>query len=154
LGPLVMPVAGVSWEELQDSFGDPRSGGRSHRGIDIFAPRWSEVVAVTSGTLSSIGHLGRAGRSLWLMGRDGRSYFYGHLEAWASGIRDGMDVGAGELVGYVGNSGNASRTPTHLHFEIHENGRAINPHPVLASAEPTYGTGRVASRRPRSRRGV
>ena len=152
-GPLVMPVAGVAWGDLQDSFGDPRSGGRRHRGIDIFAPRWTEVVAATSGTLSSIGEGGLAGRSLWLVGGDGRSYFYGHLEAWVRGIHEGMEVDPGQVVGYVGNSGNAARTPTHLHFEVHEDGRALNPHRVLASAEPTYGTGRVASRRARSRTG-
>jgi murein DD-endopeptidase MepM/ murein hydrolase activator NlpD len=143
---MVMPVAGVSWDELQDSFGDPRSGGRSHRGIDVFSPRWTEVVAAASGTLTSIGSSGRAGRSLWLVGRDGRSYFYCHLEAWAGGIYDGMRVAPGELIGYVGNSGNASGTPTHLHFEVHQDGRAINPYPVLASAEPTYRTVRVANR--------
>ena len=152
-GALVMPVAGVAWDQLRDSFGDPRSGGRRHRGIDIFAPRWTEVLAATSGTLSSIGEGGLAGRSLWLAGSDGRSYFYGHLEDWAGGIYEGMEVGAGHVVGYVGNSGNAARTPTHLHFEVHEDGRAVNPHRVLASAEPSYGTGRVASRRPRARPG-
>jgi murein DD-endopeptidase MepM/ murein hydrolase activator NlpD len=90
---------------------------------------------------------------LWLVGGDGRSYFYGHFEAWADDIYDGMDVAPGDLVGYVGNSGNAKGLPTHLHFEIHESDRAINPHPVLASAQPTDGPARVASRRGRSRLG-
>jgi len=154
-GPLVMPVAGVRWEELKDSFGDPRSGGRRHQGVDIFAPRWTEVLATTYGTLTSIGNGGRAGLSLWLVGRDGRSYFYGHLQAWARRIYEGLRVEPGELIGYVGNSGNASGSPTYLHFEVHERGRAVNPRPVLASAEPTYGTGRTARRRiaPLSRRG-
>jgi murein DD-endopeptidase MepM/ murein hydrolase activator NlpD len=144
-----MPVAGVRWEDLQDSFGDPRSGGRRHQGIDIFAPRWTAVMAATYGSLTAIGRLGRAGRSLWLIGENGRSYFYGHLEAWAEGIYDGMHVAPGEVIGCVGNSGNAAGLPTHLHFEVHESGRAINPYPVLASAEPTDGPIRVASRRGR-----
>jgi len=148
---LVMPVAGVRWEELRDSFGDPRSGGRRHLGIDIFARRWTEVLAVMDGSLTSIGHGARAGRSMWLVGADGRSYFYGHLEAWAEGIHEGMRVAPGEPIGYVGNSGNARGLPTHLHFEVREDGRAVNPYPVLASAEPT--DVRVASRRGRSRRG-
>lgn len=151
--PLVMPVVGVRWEELGDSFGDPRSGGRRHRGIDIFAPRWTDVVAAADGSLTSIGSAGRAGRALWLVGRNGRSYFYGHLQAWAGGIYDGMRVAPGHLIGYVGNSGNAAGLPTHLHFEIHEYGRAINPYPVLANAEPAYGPARTASRRGRSRAG-
>jgi murein DD-endopeptidase MepM/ murein hydrolase activator NlpD len=141
-----MPVAGVRWEELRDSFGDPRSGGRSHRGIDIFAPRWTEVVAVTEGTLADVAVGGRAGRSLWLVGSDGRSYFYGHLQAWAPGISDGVTVQPGEVVGYVGNSGNAAGLPTHLHFEVHDGDRAINPYPVLASAQPVEGNRRTARR--------
>lgn len=144
---LVIPIAGVRWEDLRDSFGDPRSGGRRHRGIDIFAPRWAEVVAATSGTLTAIGYGGLAGRSLWLVGDDGRSYFYGHLEAWPADVRDGMEVVPGELIGYVGNSGNAAGLPTHLHFEVHEDGRALNPYAVLANASPVYGDGRMASRR-------
>ena len=141
-----MPVAGVTWDDLRDSFGDPRSGGRSHRGIDIFAPRWTEVVAVTEGTVTEVVHGGRAGRSLWLVGWDGRSYFYGHLEAWARGVGDGMTVEAGEIVGYVGNSGNAAGLPTHLHFEVHDGGRALNPYPVLAGARPVEATRQTARR--------
>jgi peptidoglycan LD-endopeptidase LytH len=144
-GPLVMPVVGVTPHDLRDSFGDPRSGGRRHRGIDIFAPRWTEVVAVADGTLASIAQGGLAGRSLWLAGDDGRSYFYGHLEAWARGIEEGMPVAPGEIVGYVGNSGNAAGLPTHLHFEVHDGDGAVNPYPVLARAEPIGPSRRVAS---------
>lgn len=132
----IMPVVGVDYYHLQDSFGDPRSGGRSHRGIDIFAPRWTEVVASVDGTLA-ITTGARSGKALWLMGRDGRDYFYAHLEDWAGGIYDGMRVGAGQLVGYVGNSGNAISTPPHLHFEVHQNGSALNPYHVLADARTT-----------------
>ena len=145
-GPLLMPVAGVTGDDLRDSFGDPRSGGRSHRGIDIFAPRWTEVVAVTEGTLVDVVEGGLAGRSLWLVGRDGRSYFYGHLQDWARGISDGLEVEPGEVVGYVGNTGNAAGLPTHLHFEIHDGDRAINPYPVLAGAQPVEGTRQTARR--------
>ena len=144
--PLLMPVAGVTWDELRDSFGDPRSGGRAHRGIDIFAPRWTEVVAVTRGTLTDVVEGGRAGRSLWLVGDDGRSYFYGHLQDWAGGISDGLDVEPGEIVGYVGNTGNAAGLPTHLHFEVHDGAGAVNPYPVLASAQPVQANRRTARR--------
>jgi murein DD-endopeptidase MepM/ murein hydrolase activator NlpD len=152
--PLVMPVAGVRWEDLRDSFGDPRPGGRRHRGIDIFAPRWTEVVAASYGTLTAIGVGGLAGRSLWLVGRDGRSFFYGHLQAWGEGIYEDMPVAPGEVIGYVGNSGNAARLPTHLHFEIHDQERAIDPYPVLARAEPIDPSTRVAAGRVRPRRGA
>ncbi len=139
-----MPVAGVAWDELQDSFGDPRGGGRQHMGIDIFAPRWTKVVAATAGTLTAIDFGERSGRSLWLVGHDGRAYFYAHLQEWANGIYDGMRVARGELIGYVGNSGNAAGSPTHLHFEVRDNGRVVNPYPVLARAETVGGPIRVA----------
>jgi murein DD-endopeptidase MepM/ murein hydrolase activator NlpD len=145
-GPLLMPVAGVTWDDLRDSYGDPRSGGRSHRGIDIFAPRWTEVIAVTEGTLTDVAQGGRAGRSLWLVGTDGRSYFYGHLEAWARGVADGLRVEAGEVVGYVGNSGNAAGLPTHLHFEVRDGDRTLNPYPVLADARPVQAQRQTARR--------
>ena len=131
-----MPVAGVRWDELQDSFGDPRSGGRSHMGIDIFAPRWTEVVAASAGTLTAINFGERSGKSLWLVGHDGRAYFYAHLEEWARGIHDGKRVEAGDVIGYVGNSGNAAGSPTHLHFEVRDSHRVLNPYTVLARAEP------------------
>lgn len=143
-GSLIMPVAGVSPAELQDSFGDARSGGRSHMGIDIFAPRWTEALAVTSGSLSSVGSGARSGRSVWLVGDDGRAYFYAHLQDWADGVRDGVRVRAGQVIGYVGNSGNAASAATHLHFEVRDpSGRTVNPYYVLAdarTADPPYRT--------------
>lgn len=144
---LVMPVAGVTRHELEDSFGDPRSGGRSHMGIDIFAPRWTEVLAASAGTLTAIDFGERSGRSLWLVGQDGRAYFYAHLQDWARGIYDGMRVSAGDVIGYVGNSGNAAASPTHLHFEVRDNGRVMNPYTVLAHAEPVGGAVRIARSR-------
>lgn len=131
-----MPVVGVLWHDLQDSYGDPRSGGRSHQGVDIFAPRWTEAVAVMDGTIADIGNGGLGGRSIWLRGNDGRSYYYAHLEQWADGIRRGARVRAGELIAFVGNSGNARSTATHLHFEVREGNRTVNPYYALADARP------------------
>jgi murein DD-endopeptidase MepM/ murein hydrolase activator NlpD len=136
---LVMPVVGVEFRQVSDSYGDPRSGGRSHRGVDIFAPRWTEVVAVTWGRIDSIGNGGLGGRTIWLRGEDGRSYYYAHLEDWARGLRQGMSVSPGQLIGYVGNSGNAATTPTHLHFEVRDGrGGSVNPYYVLADARPSH----------------
>lgn len=122
-------------------------------GIDIFAPRWTEVVAATAGTLTSISTGQRSGRSLWLAGRDGRSYFYAHLQAWAEGIYDGRRVAAGEVIGYVGNSGNASGSAPHLHFEIRDGGRVINPYVSLARAQPVNAPVLMAARRGGSHQG-
>lgn len=135
-GHLVIPVAGVQRHSLRDSFGDPRSGGRSHQGIDIMAPRWSQAVSAVHGRVESISTGSRSGKSLWISGADGRSYFYAHLEEWAEGLRRGTRVRPGDLVGYVGNSGNAIHTPPHLHFEIRDRRRVVNPYYELANALP------------------
>jgi peptidoglycan LD-endopeptidase LytH len=133
---LVMPVVGVEPHDLRDSYGDPRSGGRSHQGVDIFAPRWTEVVAVTRGRIEAVGNGGLGGRTIWLRGDDGRAYYYAHLQSWADGLRNGMRVGPGQLIGFVGNSGNARSTATHLHFEVRSGRRTTNPYYVLADATP------------------
>lgn len=135
-GDFVIPVAGVQHHSLRDSFGDPRSGGRSHQGIDIMAPRWSQAVSAVHGRVESISTGSRSGKSLWISGADGRSYFYAHLEEWAEGVRRGTRVRPGDLVGYVGNSGNAIHTPPHLHFEIRDRRRIVNPYYELANARP------------------
>lgn len=132
----VIPVAGVGHRDLRDSFGDPRSGGRSHQGIDIMAPRFTAAVAAVSGRVDSIQTGQRSGKALRIRGDDGRSYFYAHLEQWAEGLREGVRVRPGDLVGYVGNSGNAISTPTHLHFEIRDRRRTLNPYEELAYATP------------------
>ena len=132
LGVLRMPVMGVTREELEDSWGAPRDGGsRRHRGIDIFAPRGTEVIAVLDGTISFIGEQPKGGRCLWLVTNDGLSFFYAHLDRWAAGLYEGMEVQTGDILGYVGNTGNAAHTPSHLHFSVLDNDEAVNPFYVL-----------------------
>lgn len=128
------PVAGPV--SFIDSWGAPRSGGRTHKGVDMFARRGTPVVAPVSGTVehrsNSIG-----GPSFHLWGEDG-SYYYGtHLDAYGP-IAGWVD--AGTVVGYVGDTGNARGTSPHLHFEIHpgrergEPSAPVNPTPVVATA--------------------
>ncbi len=112
-------------------FGDPRdAGSRQHEGIDIFVPRHTPVVAVTAGRAVSRTS-SRGGNVVWLRTR-GASYYYAHLEKAAfSGVRE---VSAGEVLGYVGNSGNAKTTPPHLHFGVYRRGHgAVDPLPRLAA---------------------
>lgn len=133
-----IPVVGVSTRQLRDSWGEPRDGGRrSHKGIDIFAPRGTELVAVANGYISYIGTQPKGGRCVWLVTDAGYSFYYAHLDRWAPGIYEGMQVRRGDLLGYVGNTGNAANSPPHLHFGVVDNDTTVNPYHLLKNAEPT-----------------
>ena len=133
----VFPVA--SEVEFIDSWGYPRMTGTSsehwHQGTDIFAPTGTPLIASENGTVARIGTGTLGGNKLWVVGESGTEYYYAHLSAFAAGLSDGMRVTAGQLVGYVGDTGNARGTSPHLHFEIHPGGGdAVNPYPVLKAA--------------------
>ena len=127
---LVFPVAGSGAEDVGSTFGDPRSGGRRHDGVDIFAPRGTPAVAATDGRVSKVGSNRLGGKVVWLRG-DGLSFYYAHLDSQE--VSFGEAVTAGEIVGRVGNSGNAATTPPHLHFGIYDGG-AVDPLPFLGSS--------------------
>jgi murein DD-endopeptidase MepM/ murein hydrolase activator NlpD len=129
-GDWVCPVQGGA--SFSDTWGAPRSGGRSHQGVDMFGARGTPLVAVVSGSVwfqsDSLG-----GLAAYVTGADGTTYYYAHLDDYVGGDRD---VSAGELIGHLGSSGNASDAPPHLHFEIRPggpNGGAINPTPTVAA---------------------
>ena len=106
-----------------------------HQGTDIFAPTGTPLIASENGTVARIGTGTLGGNKLWVVGESGTEYYYAHLSAFAAGLSDGMRVTAGQLVGYVGDTGNARGTSPHLHFEIHPGGGdAVNPYPVLKAA--------------------
>ena len=130
----VCPVQGGA--SFIDSWGFPRSGGRRHKGVDMFNSRNTPLLAVVSGTVRfSSNSLG--GRSTYVYGNDGNKYYYAHLERHPSGISSGSRVNAGDVVGYLGNSGNARFTSPHLHFEIRPGGgSAVNPYPTVRRACP------------------
>ncbi|HET7711775.1 MAG TPA: M23 family metallopeptidase, partial [Thermoanaerobaculia bacterium] len=132
---LHMPVVGVRHHDLDDSWHAPRDGGsRLHKGIDIFAPRGTAVVAVADGFVSFIGDQPKGGHCIWLTTENGISFYYAHLDRWAPGLYEGMEVHSGDLLGFVGNTGNASRTPPHLHFAVNLNDEMVNPYPLLTRA--------------------
>ena len=134
---LRMPVVGVRSRDLDDSWHAPRDGGsRVHKGIDIFAPKGTEVIAVADGIVSYIGDQKLGGHCLWLTTENGSSFYYAHLDRWAPGLYEGMEVQAGDLLGFVGNTGNAIHTPSRLHFGINQNDEMVDPYPLLARATP------------------
>ncbi len=117
-----------------DSFGAPRSGGRAHKGTDLFAS-WNEpMYAVTSGRVV-VGNSGLGGKTIWLLGDNGIGFYYAHLSDF--NVASGASVGQGQTIGFNGDTGNARGGSPHLHFEIHPGGRgssAVNPYPTLAGA--------------------
>src|SRR5947209_15132357 len=102
-----------------DTFGAARAGGSWHHGDDLFAPRGTQVLAVAGGVVFSVGWQRLGGRRLWLRDGAGNEFYYAHLDGYSRKANDGEHVHAGEVIGYVGNSGDAELTTSHLHFEIH-----------------------------------
>ena len=99
----------------------------------MISPRNTPLVAIESGRIRRMGNGGLGGVTIWVRGETGDEYYYAHLEGWADGLKVGQVVEVGELIGFVGNSGNARYTITHLHFEYHPNaGKAVNPYPLAA----------------------
>jgi murein DD-endopeptidase MepM/ murein hydrolase activator NlpD len=117
-GGFVFPVWGPV--SFSDDFGAPRADTVWHHGNDLFAARGAPVLAVTDGTLRQVGWNTLGGQRLWLEADDGSvSFYYAHLDAFAPVARDGARVNAGDVIGFVGNTGDAAGTPYHLHFEVH-----------------------------------
>jgi len=133
---LPIPVRGVSVRALRDSFGAPRAGDRKHQGIDIFAPRGTPVVSATRGIVARVGENSLGGTVVWVLGPGGDRHYYAHLDSVAD-IRSGQRIVTGEVLGAVGNTGNARSTPPHLHYGIYRSaGGAINPFPLLTQPAP------------------
>ena len=117
-------------QHLADTWGAARSQGRSHEGIDIFAERGTPIQATTQGIVSKVGEDALGGRVVMIIGSGGARHYYAHLEEYAD-ISPNDWVNTGDIIGYVGDSGNAKGTPTHVHYGIYINGSAVNPYPLL-----------------------
>lgn len=132
---LTFPVSGRTAAAVQSFFLDPRDNNRrDHHGIDIFAPRNTPVLAAADGIVSNVGTTNLGGHVVWVWDpRRRQSHYYAHLERQA--VTTGSHVRAGDVVGYVGNSGNARSTPPHLHFGIYQRGEGpIDPLPFVRGA--------------------
>jgi murein DD-endopeptidase MepM/ murein hydrolase activator NlpD len=137
---LLVPVQGIAREALQDTFEDARSEGRVHDAIDIMAPRGTPVLAVESGRIAKLFSSDKGGLTVYQYDpTEVYCYYYAHLDRYAPGLAEGQQVSQGQLIGYVGSTGNASPEGPHLHFAISRltqekkwwEGEAINPYPVL-----------------------
>ncbi|MFC4455557.1 M23 family metallopeptidase [Deinococcus sonorensis] len=125
---LPLPLPGV---RFADTWGGARSEGRTHEGVDIFAPRGTPILSTTEGVVSRVGENRLGGRTVTVTGPGGYHHYYAHLERYPA-LKAGDWVAAGTVVGYVGDSGNARGTPTHLHYGVYTPGwTAVNPYPLL-----------------------
>ena len=138
---LLIPVGGVTGNRLTDTFNDSRALGRRHDAIDIMAPRGTEVRAADDGTIAKLFTSKAGGLTIYQFDPTQTfSYYYAHLDRYASGLAEHQSVRRGQLLGYVGSTGNASENAPHLHFAIARlgtdrawwKGDPINPYPLLA----------------------
>ena len=135
-----IPVEGVKPDQLVDSFNDRRSGTRAHEAIDILAPRNTPVKAVDEGTIARLFESKAGGTTVYQFDPTEQfCYYYAHLERYADGLHEGDKVKKGQILGYVGTSGNAPKDTPHLHFAIFKltsakhwwEGTPIDPYDVL-----------------------
>jgi murein DD-endopeptidase MepM/ murein hydrolase activator NlpD len=137
---LIVPVSGIGPQQLHDNYSDARSEGRVHNAIDIMAAQGTPVLAATDGVIRRIFYSERGGNTLYQLNSYGNMvFYYAHLDRYADGIVEGKAVKQGEVIGYVGDTGNAGAGNYHLHFAIWTvsdpkkfyNGDHINPYPLL-----------------------
>lgn len=143
---LTVPVAGYPRAAIRDSWGDARGGGtRAHHGTDILAPSGTRIVAAAAGRVEKLFQSRLGGTTIYVRSPDGRwTYYYAHLAGYAPGMREGMPVRAGQLLGFVGDTGDAGPGNYHLHFGMQRmhsgerwwQGEEVNPYPLLARTTP------------------
>lgn len=140
---LAMPVRGIRPEQLTDTYTASRSGGRVHNAIDIMAPRGTPVLAASDGTILKLRTGGLGGITVYQLGTDGRTmYYYAHLQRYAAGLKEGLPIWKGQVIAYVGDTGNAGAGNYHLHFSVSHlrdprrwwESENVNPYPMLAGA--------------------
>lgn len=147
---LMVPVSGVSPSQVPDTYTSPRTGGREHRALDILAPRGTPVLAADYGRVLRMRTNPAGGITIYEIDADNRFvYYYAHLDHYASTLSEGKDVAKGEIIGYVGTTGNAPANVPHLHFQLMKrpnaarwwDGEPIDPKPFLTLAGRPSGKG-------------
>lgn len=139
---MTSPIRGITLAELRDSFEEVHNGHR-HEAIDILEPRGTPVHAVVPGTVRKLFLSKPGGNTIYEFDEAGEyCYYYAHLDRYAAGLHEGMRVESGDVIGFVGSTGNADSNTPHLHFAIFElgpeklwwQGKAVNPYPGLVAA--------------------
>ena len=137
---LLVPVKGVAASQIPDSYDAPRDGARVHYAQDILAKRGTPVLAAAEGTILHIGTNALGGNVIWTADPARRfAFYYAHLQKYAKGLHDGQQISRGDVIGYVGTTGNAPPDAPHLHFAVFRlgqekrwwQGEAVNPYPAL-----------------------
>lgn len=131
-----VPVQGIRARQIGDTFGAPRGRDRKHHGVDIFARRGTPVTAATAGVVATVRDGGLGGRQVWMIGPGGQRHYYAHLQDWTPGLAYGRIVQAGDVLGFVGDSGNAKGTPPHLHYGIYGADGPLDPLPLMHAGQP------------------
>jgi peptidoglycan LD-endopeptidase LytH len=137
---LTLPVQGIKRDDLTDTFNDMRGSSRRHEALDVLAPRNSPVLAVEDGTIAKLFLSDAGGITIYQFDpTQAYAYYYAHLERYADGLKEGAQVTRGQVLGYVGTTGNAPRDTPHLHFAIFKlgedkkwwQGTPLDPYSVL-----------------------
>ena len=139
-GGLVVPVQGIAAADLMDTYDDPRGSNRVHEALDIMAPAGTPVLATADGVVEKLFESDNGGLTIYQFDpTETWCYYYAHLQRYAPGLAEGDHVKRGEVIGYVGSTGNASADAPHLHFGIYRlgeqkrwwKGAPVNPYPLL-----------------------
>lgn len=139
---MLLPVAGIKPEQLTDTFNQARGSERRHEALDIMAARGTPVMAAVDGKVEKLFTSKQGGLTIYEFDPAAtHAYYYAHLDRYAAGLVEGMPLKRGDVIGYVGSTGNASPEAPHLHFAIFElgpekhwwQGTAINPYPLLVA---------------------
>ncbi len=142
-GRLMIPVEGITAAQLSDNFDQPRGSERHHEALDIMAPKGAKVFAVADGKVAKLFNSKPGGLTIYQFDPSDRyAYYYAHLDRYADRLKEGQQLKRGDLIGYVGVTGNADPAAPHLHFAVFEltpakqwwKGTPVNPYPLLAPA--------------------
>ena len=139
-GKLLIPVEGMKYAQLSNNFDQPRGKERHHEALDIMAPNGTKVLAVADGKVVKLFNSKPGGLTVYQFDPTEKlAYYYAHLEKYADGIKEGQSVKRGDLIGYVGVTGNSNPNAPHLHFAVFEltpekqwwKGTPLNPYPMM-----------------------